>query len=99
MLMLPVTRPIRSNVPAICAEKPIRTSAPTIASSTRDMIMTGILMFRMLFATNPRIAPITAASTTATMGAMIPNLVANSMAITPEPNAIIPAEGTPVPIP
>ena len=87
------------NEPVSMAEKPIITIAPTAASSAIDWIMTGIFMARMLFAIQPRIAPITSPNTSATIGAAIPNLVASSIAMTPEPKAIMPADGTPVPIP
>ncbi len=88
-----------SNEPVIIAENPIRVNAPITAISMSDWIMTGMCMLRILFAVYPRIAPITAARIMATTGAATPNCVAKSIAMIPEPNAIIPAEGTPVPIP
>ena len=90
---------LNSNEPVAIAANPSIVIAPTTASSIRDMIITGMFMLMMLFAVYPITAPRIAARITVTIGDAMPNLVPTIMAIAPEPNAIIPADGTPVPRP
>ena len=96
---VPVVRVAKVNPPVISAAKPIRVNAPTTAISVSAWTIAGIFMFRMLFEMYPSMNPIIAAIISAAMGAAAPNFVASNIAITPDPNAIIPADGTPVPIP
>ena len=66
--------------------------------------MTGIFMLRTVFAIHPRMTPVMSAITKTATG-MIQTQVIAPIAIPrnipkrPEPNASIPADGTPAPIP